>query len=75
MSQIIQKNNLGDHILEGAKKKKTKDQNLKKDNSNHALIAFKSSPDAWIIYSMASHHMVTKKEVYYSLDASKGPPI
>jgi hypothetical protein len=75
MSQIIQQNNLGDHILEGAKKKKPDDPNSKKGNSSHALIAINSSPDAWIVDSGASHHMVSLEAVYSSLDACKGPPI
>jgi hypothetical protein len=75
MSQILQQNNLGDRIPEGAKKKKPEDQNPKKDNSSHALIAINSSLDAWIIDSGASHHMDASKEVYSSLDACKGPPI
>jgi hypothetical protein len=49
MSQILQQNNLGDRIPEGAKKKKPEDPNSKKDNSSHALIAINSSPDAWIV--------------------------
>jgi hypothetical protein len=75
MTQILQKNNLGDHIPEGAKKKMPEDQNPKKGNSSHALIAINSSLDAWIIDSGASHHMDATKEVYYSVDACKGPPI
>jgi hypothetical protein len=51
MSQILQKNKLGDCILEGAKKKKPEDLNSKNDNSSHAMIAFNSSPDFWIIDS------------------------
>jgi hypothetical protein len=74
MSQIIQQNNLGDHIPEGAKKKKKpKDLNSKKDNSSHALIAINSSLNAWIVDSGASHHMAASKAVYSSLDACKGP--
>jgi hypothetical protein len=68
MSQILQQNNLGDRIPEGAKKKKTKYMNSKKGNSSHALIAINSSPDAWIIDSGASHHMATSEVVYSSLD-------
>jgi hypothetical protein len=75
MSQILQQNNLGYHILEGAKKKKPKDLNPKKGNSSHALIAINSSHGAWIIASGASHHMAASKAVYSSLDACKGPPI
>jgi hypothetical protein len=75
MAQILQQNNLGDHIPEGAKKKKPEDQNPKKCNSNHALIAINSSPNAWIVDLGASNYMEATKEFYFSLDACKGPPI
>jgi hypothetical protein len=75
MTRILQQNNLGDHIPEGAKKKKPEDQNTKKDNSSHALIVINSSPNAWIVDSGASHHMAATKAVYSSLDACKGPHI
>jgi hypothetical protein len=68
MAQILQQNNLGDRILEGSKKKKPEDQNPKKGNSSHALIAINSSPNDWIVYLGASHHMESRKEVYSSLD-------
>jgi hypothetical protein len=61
VNQIIQKNNLGDLIPKGAKKKNPKDQNPKKDNSIHALIAINSSLDSWIVDSRASHDMDAKK--------------
>jgi hypothetical protein len=75
MSHILQKNNLGDRIPEGAKKKKPEDMNSKKGNYSHALIAINSSLDAWIVDSGASHHMGASEEFYSSLDACKGPPI
>jgi hypothetical protein len=75
ITQILQPNNLGDHIPKGAKKKKPEDQNPKKDNSSHALIAINSSPDACIVDSGESHHMDATKVVYSSLDACKGTPI
>jgi hypothetical protein len=75
MSQILQQNNLGDHIPEGAKKKKREYPNSNKGNSSHALISINSSLDAWIIDSRESHHMDASKEIYYSLDACKVPPI
>jgi hypothetical protein len=75
MSQILQQNNLGDRMPEGAKKKKLEDLNSKKHNSSHALIAINSSPDSWIVDSGASHHMVSSEAVYYYLDACKGHPI
>jgi hypothetical protein len=52
-----------------AKKKKSEDQNPKKGNYSHALIAINSSPNAWIIDSGESLHMATTKELYSSLDA------
>jgi hypothetical protein len=75
MSQMLQQNNLGDRILKDEKKKKEEYSNSKKGNSNHALIAINSSPDAWIIDSGASHHMDASEAVYSSLDACKVPPI
>jgi hypothetical protein len=75
MSQILQQNNLGDRISEGAEKKKLEDMNSKKGNSSHALIAINSSLDVWIIDSGASHHMDASEVVYSSLNACKGPLI
>jgi hypothetical protein len=75
MSQILQQNNLGDRIPEGAKKKNPEDLNSKKDNSSHALISINSSLDSWIVDSGESHRMVTSKALYSSLDACKGLPI
>ena len=51
MAQILQQNNLGYHIPEGAKNKKLEDQNPKKDNSRHALIAINFYLDDWIVDS------------------------
>jgi hypothetical protein len=61
MVQILKKNNLGDHIPEGAKKKKLEDHNPKKDNFSHVFISINSSLDAWIIDSGESHHMEITK--------------
>jgi hypothetical protein len=69
MTQILQQKNLGYCIPEGANKKNPKDQNPKKDNSIHALIAINSSLDAWIVDSGVSHHIDATKEVYSSFDA------
>ena len=69
MTQILQKNNLGYHIPQGAKKNKPEDQNRKKGNSSHALISIKSSSDAWIVDSGASHHMDSTNNFYSSLNA------
>jgi hypothetical protein len=66
MTRVLQKNNLGDFIPEGAKKKKEEDHAPKKGN-HHALVAINSSYDSWIIYFGASHHMATKEEVFSSL--------
>jgi hypothetical protein len=75
MSQILHKNNLGDRIPEGEKKKNPEDLNSKKGNCNHALIAINSSPYVWIVDSGESHHMSASEAVYSSLDACIGPPI
>jgi hypothetical protein len=75
MSQILHQNNLVYHIPKGSKKKKLEDMNPMKGNSIHALISINSSPNAWIIDSGASNHMVASKEIYSSLDSCKGPPI
>jgi hypothetical protein len=74
MTQVLQKNNLGDLIPEGAKKKKEEEHVPKKGN-HHALVAINSSYDSWIIDSGASHHMATKMEVFTSLSSCSGPPI
>jgi hypothetical protein len=75
MAQILQQNNLGYRIPEGAKKKKQEDRNPKKGNYSHALISINSSLNVWIVDSGASHHMAATKEVYSSLDACKDPHI
>ena len=54
MTQILQKNNLGDQIFEGAKKKL--EDHAPKGN-HHALVVVHSSLDAWIMDSGTSHHM------------------
>jgi hypothetical protein len=72
MTQILQKNNLGDQILEGAKKKP--EDHAPKGN-HHALVVVHSSPDAWIMDSGASHHMAATQDILSSLAACNGPPI
>jgi hypothetical protein len=61
MAQILQKNNIGDRMLKGAKMKNPKDQNLKKGNSSHALVVVNSNLYDWIVYSSASHHLEDTK--------------
>jgi hypothetical protein len=56
-------NNLGYRIPEGSRKKNPEDQNPKKGNSSHALIAINFSPDDWIVNSGTSHHMASTEEV------------
>jgi hypothetical protein len=72
MVQILQKNKLGDHILEGAKKK-LEDQAPR--GNPHALVAVHSFLDAWIVDLGASHHMAATHDVISSLTACNGPPI
>jgi hypothetical protein len=72
MTQILQKNNLGDQIPEGAKKKP--EDHAPKGN-HHALVVVHSSPDAWIMDSGASHHMAATQDILSSLTTCNGPPI
>jgi hypothetical protein len=74
MTHVLQKNNLGNFIPEGAKKKKEEDHVPKKGN-HHVLVEINSSYDSWIIDSGASHHMAAKEEVFASLCSCFGPPI
>jgi hypothetical protein len=74
MAHVLQQNNLGKFIPEGAKKKKVEDPESKKGN-HHALVAINSSSDSWIIDSGASHHMVAKEEVFNSLRSCSRAPI
>jgi hypothetical protein len=55
MTQILQKNNLGDFIHEVSNKKS--EDNSPKKAIPLALVALHSSPDTWIVYSITSHHM------------------
>jgi hypothetical protein len=59
MTQVLQKNNLGDFIPKGAKKNKEEEHAPKKGN-HHALVAINSSSNSWIIDSGTSHHMIAK---------------
>jgi hypothetical protein len=63
MTDVLQKNKLGDFILKGAKKKKEEYHAHKKGN-HHALVAIDSSSYSWIIDYDASHHMAAKEEVF-----------
>jgi hypothetical protein len=72
MAQILQKNNLGDHIPKDAKNK-TEDQ--AKQGTYHALIAIKSSHDAWILDLGVSHNMAATKNVLAYIFACMDPPI
>jgi hypothetical protein len=74
MTHVLQKNNLGYFIPEGAKKKKEEDHAPKKGN-HHALLAINSSSDSCIIDSGASHHMTAKEEAFTYLSSCCGPPI
>jgi hypothetical protein len=74
MTQVLQRNNLGDFIPKESKKKKEEDHADTK-GIHHALVAINSSSDSWIIDSGASHHMAVKEEVFSSLSPCSRPPI
>jgi hypothetical protein len=68
MTLVLQKNNLGDFIPKGAKKKKEEYHAPNKGN-HHALVAINSSSHSWIIDFGASHHMAAKEEFFTSLSS------
>jgi hypothetical protein len=68
------KKNIGNFIPEGVKKQKEEDHAPKK-GIHHALVAINSSYDSWIVYFGASHHIVSKEEVFTSLSPCSRPLI
>jgi hypothetical protein len=72
MTRILQKNNPGDQIVEGAKKKP---EDHAPRGNHHASVVVHSSPNAWIMDSSTSHHMVVIHDILSSLTTCNGPPI
>ena len=72
LTQLLEKNNIS---LPNFSKEKEGGSNSKDTETVHALVAGTLSPPSFIIDSGASRHMVSTKEIFSSLDLSKGPPI
>ena len=72
LTQLLEKNNIS---LPDCSKEREGGSNSKDREKVHALVAGTSSSPSFIIDSGASRHMVLTKEIFSSLDTSKGPPI
>ena len=72
LTQTLEKNNIS---LPDCSKKRERGSNSKEKERVHALVAGTSSSHSFIIDSGGSRHMVSTKEIFSSLDMSKGPPI
>ena len=72
LTQLLEKNNIS--LLDFSKKREG-GSNSKDKERVHALVAGTSTSPSFIIESGASRHMVSTREVFSSLDMSKGPPI
>ena len=72
LSQLLEKNNIS---IPDFSKKREGGSNSEDKERVHALVAGTSSSPSFIINSRASRHMVSTREIFSSLDMSKGPPI
>ena len=72
LTQILKKNNIS---LHDCSKKREGGSNSEDNERVHALVAGTSSSHSFIIDSRSSRHMVSTREIFSSLDMSKGPPI
>ena len=72
LTQILEKNNIS---LPDCSKKREGGSNLEDKERVHALVAGTSSSPSFIIDFRASRNMVSTREIFSSLDMSKGPPI
>ena len=72
LTELLEKNNIS--LLDVSKKREGRSNSEDKERV-HSLVAGTSSSPSFIIDFRASIHMVSKKEIFSSLDMSKGPPI
>ena len=72
LTQLLEKNNIS---LPDCSKKREGGSNSEDRERVHALVVGTSSSPSFIIDFGASRHMVSKKNMFSSLDMSKGPPI
>ena len=71
-NQLLEKKNIS---LPDCSKNREGGSNSEYKERVHALVVGTSSSPSFIIDSGASRHMVLTREVFSSLDMSKGPPI
>ena len=72
LTQLLEKNGIS---LPDSSKKREEGSSSEDRERVHALVVGTLSSPSFIIDSGASRHMVSTKEVFTSLDMSKGPPI
>ena len=72
LTQLLEKNNIS---LPYCSNKREERSNSEDKEIVHDLVASTSSSPSFIIDSGASKHIVSTKEIFSSLDMSKGPPI
>ena len=72
LTQLLEKNTIS---LPHSAKKREGGSNLEDKERVHALVAGTSSSPRFIIDSRDSRHMVSTRDIFSSLDMSKGPPI
>ena len=72
LTQLLEKKNIS---LPDFSEKREGGSDSKDRERVHALVANTSSSPSFTIGSGDSRHMVSTKEIFFSLDLSKGPPI
>ena len=72
LTQLLKKKNIS---IPNCSKKREGGSNSEDKERVHALVVGTSSSPSFIIDSGASKHMVSTREIFSSLDMSKGPPI
>ena len=72
LTKLLEKNNIS---LPDCSKNREGGSNSEDKEREHSLVAGTSILPSFINHSRASRHMVLKKEIFSSLDISKGPPI
>ena len=72
LTQLLENKNIS---LPDFSKKREGGSNSKDKDRVHDLVTGTSSSPSFIIESRASRHMVSKREIFSSLDMSKGPPL
>ena len=72
MTLLLERNNI--NLLESVRKRDNQDRDNQQERG-HAIMEITSKPNALLIYSRASNHMMERKESFSSLDTNKIIPI